>query len=270
MNFHQPLSTIYLYDEPDAPGLDIEAVGGFLVSQFPALQVIPRSDFITHQFRRFTAEQQTQLQQATLKRLAEAQARVPAPVAGAVPTDRPDPEASELGLVFEAAAYQAILRLLVDPAEAAADCAHIVFTDNAIGSWRNEGEAFRLHIICMGEPSIISTTGLVEALPRPREYEFKRSHFAMFGADEDVLEDLAEGFANCTFGYGDARINELCKGYALMACFYRMFGEAFCDNPSCRLYAAQTQEELIAVQCGPEVGLCERHENMRRGVDAPA
>lgn len=267
MSFHQPLSTIYLYDEPDAPGLDIEAIGGFLVSQFPATQVVPRSDFITHQFGRFTAEQRAQLQEAMLQRLAEAQVRNPGELAACAAASGIEPDASDLGLVFEAAAYQAILRLLVDPAESGAEHAHIVFTDNAIGSWRSEGKRFHLHIICMGEPSIISTTGLVEALPRPREYEFKRSQFAMFGAEEDLLEDLAEGFADRTFGYGDPRINELCKGYALMACFYRMFGEAFCDDPACRLFAAQTQEELIAIQCGPDVGLCERHEKMRRSVE---
>lgn len=268
MDFRQPLSTIYLYDEPDAPGLDIEAIGGFLVSQFPATQVVPRSDFITHQFGRFTAEQQAQLQQATLERLAQAQVRDARRLTALHAESGIDADDSELFLVFEAVAYQAILRLLVDPAETGADNAHIIFGDNAIGSWRNEDEQFRLHIICMGEPAIISMTGLVEVLPRPREYEFKRSQFAMFGAGEDVLEDLADRFADCTFGYGDPRINELCKGYALMACFYRMFGETFCDDPSCRLYAAQTQQELVATQCGPDAGLCERHEKLRRGVEA--
>lgn len=270
MDFHQPLATIYLYDEPDAPGLDIEAVGGFLVSQFPATHVVPRSDFITHQFRRFTAEQRAQLQEAMLDRLRQVQISDAQQLAALRGPGETAPDDAEPYLVFDAAAFQAIVRLLVDPAESGAEHAHIILTDNAIGSWRSEGERFRLHIICMGEPSIISTTGLVEALPRPREYEFKRSQFAMFGAREDVLEDLAERFADCTFGYGDPRINELCKGYALMACFYRMFGEAFCDDPACRLYAAQTQEELIATQCGPDVGLCERHEKMRRSVETAA
>ncbi len=266
MDYLQPLTAIYLYDNPDAAGLDIDEVGGYLAAQFPTVEVLPRSDFLTHQFVRFSAEQRAELEPEVMRQLARARA---AEFGGAQPDDVAvgwPPEDLHPDLTFEAAALQTVLRLLIDPAEAGADRLHITFTDYAIGSWRGARELFCLHIIALGEPSVISTTGLVEALPRPREYQFKRAQFAMLGVDEEALEDLAEEFAHCTFGYADPRINEVCKGYALMACFYRMFGEAFCADPTCRLYAARNQAELIRTQCSEHVGLCGRHEAMRRSL----
>lgn len=257
MQHNQPLTTIYIYDEPDALGLDIADIGGFLAAQFPTVEILPRQDFFTHQMARFTDDQRSELEQEIARQLQHAQVTE-------LPDDGADdaPDLTDLDLVFEASGYQAILRLLIDPEESDADHLHIVFTDNALGSWRDDDRAFRLHISSMGAPSIISTTGFVEALPRPREYHFKRTQFAMLGVEEDTLEDLTREFADRTFGYGDPRINEVCKGYALMACFYRAFGEEFCSDPSCRLHAATSQQEMIETQCGQNVGLCERHAAM--------
>jgi hypothetical protein len=230
----------------------------------PGLEVFPRDDFLTHQLGRFPPEQRAVLEQETLRQLTAAQATNLAP-----PLEHQkapvSPESRGLGLALQVEPYQALLRLLVDEPESGAEHLHLVFTENAIGSWRGDDVPFVLHILCLGEPAIISTTGLVEALPRPREYHFRRAQFTMLGLGEDALEELADDFADRTFGYGDPRINELCKGYALMACFYRMFGEAFCDDEDCRLHAARSQEEMIELQCGPGVGLCERHRELLAG-----
>jgi hypothetical protein len=41
------------------------------------------------------------------------------------------------------------------------------------------------------------------------------------------------------------------EGYALQALFYYFLGEAFCENPDCRLYNAHYQSELIRSQNHP-------------------
>ncbi len=260
--YAQPLSHVYLYDDPDAPGLDIDEVGGYIASVFPRTEVLPRSDFFTHQFRRFTAEQRAELERQVIQQLARI--RVTEVLAGleSFGGEEEPQDALADSFTFHAAPYQTVLRLLLPDDEIDAGHLHIVFTEAAIGTWREELSLFRLHAICLGSPTIVSTTGFVEALPRPREYEFKRAQLAIFGVDQDALEDLSEEFADRTFGYGDARINEIAKGYALMACFHRAFGSTFCADRHCRLHAARTQEELIEAQCGPKAGLCDTHQVM--------
>ncbi len=214
MEYRQPLSRIYLYDEPDAPGLDVEAIGGFLVSTFPQTEVIPRTDFFTHQFGRFPPAERNLLEQETLRQLSAARVHDFASHDDPLGAETISPEEIGLEFVFDATLHQSILRLLIDAQESAADQLHIVFTENGIGTWPGDGGDFKLHILCMGTPSILSVPGLVEALPRPREYDFKRAQLAMFGLQEDALDELADEFADRSFGYGDPRINEICKGYS--------------------------------------------------------
>jgi hypothetical protein len=254
------LTHIYLYDEPDAPGLDIEQVGGFLAECLPAAEVLPRSDFFTHHFRRFGRDERTLLEGELLKQLARAQVTDLAEVAGAAGILGPDPDLP--ARVFISHALQAILRLLTPPDERDLDHAHVVFTESLLAHMPEDVPVLRLRALALGEPAVISTTGLIEALPRPREYQFRRAQMAMFALDEDALEDLAEEFSDRTFGYGDPRINEVCKGLALMACVYRATGEAFCEDPACRLAIPRGQEQLLATQCGPEAHLCPRHLNL--------
>jgi len=266
--YKQPLSHIYLYDDPDAPCLDIDEVGGYLASMFPQAQVLPRSDYFTHQFRRFTAAQRSELERQVMQQLTRVRVTDILPGIEGFGGEAEPEEALASSFVFHASPYQTVLRLLLAEDELDARHLHIVFTEAAMGSWREELSLFRLHILLLGAPAVVSTTGFVEALPRPRQYEFKRAQMAMLGLDPEALEDLSEEFAECTFGYGDARVNELAKGYALMACFHRAFGESFCADRHCRLYAARSQEELIGAQCGPHAGLCEEHREMLRLLEA--
>lgn len=259
MSLIQPLKTIYLYDEPNAAGLDIEEIGGLLTSEFRPVEVLTRSDFITHHFRRFSAAERDALEQELLRQLEAARDLGPDCICRA---DGTSYDGDEDELVFDSAHLQAVMRLLVPEEESGADQVHILFTEHLLATRRGDESNRYLHVVALGEPSLISTSGLVEALPRPREYLFRRAQMAMFGLGPDALEDLTEDFADVTFGYGDPRINEVCKGYALMACFYRAFGEAFCADPQCRLFAARSQEQLIAAQCGPHAGLCAHHRGL--------
>lgn len=264
MRYLQPLSAVYLYDEPDAAGLDVERIAGFLASMLPKVQVVPRTDYYTHQFTRFSVDLRAQLEREMVRQLQAARIPDSTPAQDGPRVRGAATDAEDTSLIFDAPSYQSILRLLTDEPEARSDSLHVIFTNNGLASRPAPGEKPGLHIICMGVPSIISLSGLVEALPRPREYEFRRAQLAMIGASEQDLEDLAEQFADRTFGYGDARINELCMGYSLMACVYRMTGEAFCPDPDCRLHAARDQQQLIELHCSTDTGLCDRHQETLR------
>ena len=60
---------------------------------------------------------------------------------------------------------------------------------------------------------------------------------------------------------------EVVKGLLLQAVFYRLFGEAFCPDPGCRLYNATTHEALLAAQTAPHAGLCPRHREWLRALE---
>ena len=47
------LQAVYLYDDPDTAGLDIDYLAGYLATEAPGLQVGVRTDFLPHHFGRF-------------------------------------------------------------------------------------------------------------------------------------------------------------------------------------------------------------------------
>ncbi|MFC1860594.1 DUF6775 family putative metallopeptidase, partial [Chloroflexota bacterium] len=107
-----------------------------------------------------------------------------------------------------------------------------------------------------GVPSIISTTGLVEAPAKPREYYLLKQQYERLGKD---LTELKERFKGRFIDYEDERLTEVMKGYAMQAILYALTGDPFCEDKDCRLYNAHWQEELIFAQLGGEYEFCGRH-----------
>ncbi len=129
-----------------------------------------------------------------------------------------------------------------------------------------EKNRYHGRVIFMDFPlGVISITGIVEAPARPKEYYIKLAAYSrgkemgLIDQDkDDFMVELKKEFQEGYIDYGDPRLTEILKGYALQAVFYLLWGEAFCESPECQLYNAHTQKELIYAQI--EHGrLCERH-----------
>lgn len=260
------LERLYLYDEPEAAGLDVDYLGGYLAALLPACEAHPRPDFLTHHLARFTAEQREILGEQLLGQLQRAQVTdlVPPALRSQLPAE--DPSAAGWEEVYHAPSLQAVLHLLLPPEESRLSDLHLSLTNLRLGLWPAPDQPFRLSPAVFGEPNLLSLTSLLEGPEAAREYQFLRVHLAMFGLEEG-LESVEDRFAPLMLAEGDPRLNEVVKGLLLQAVFYRLFGEAFCPDPACRLYNALTQEELLAAQTGPHAGLCDRHRTWLRAVE---
>lgn len=144
---------------------------------------------------------------------------------------------------------------------------HMIFTSRLPATF--EGSRYHGRVIILDFPlAIISTTGVVEAPARPREYYVKQMAYhqakqAGFKAPKETvfMKELKDEFKDRFIGYDDSRMTEVVKGYTLQAIFYLLFGEAFCQSPDCRLFNAHTQEAMIHAQIESS-GLCEKHQEM--------
>lgn len=120
---------------------------------------------------------------------------------------------------------------------------HIIFTSLLFGTF--EGRRYHARVVLGGNPSLISTSGLVEAPARPREYYFIKGGLIRSGKDVGELDRMYEGrFVK----YDDPRTSSIICSYALQAVYYKLTGNAFCDEPSCCLYNSHWQEEVLKVQ----------------------
>ena len=143
---------------------------------------------------------------------------------------------------------------------------HIVFTNRLFGTWDNSNQKYHLRTSIYAIPSVISATGIIEAPAKPKQYYLIKQQYERLGKD---LTELKSRFEGNFLDYGDKRLTEVAKGYAMQAAFYSLSGNPFCEDKGCRLYNAHWQEELIFAQLGRGYEFCQRHTEFLRRFRAP-
>ena len=165
------------------------------------------------------------------------------------------------GILYDGFKLQRIYKKLISDKFLNFDYIHIIFTDRLISSFDQNDRRYHARAIICGYPSIISTSGIVEAPAKPKEfYRLKQKLFGL-GNSELLLEELKTQFKGRFIDYDDSRIIEVLKGYVMQSIFYHLTGSPFCEDKSCRLFNAHWQEEMIEAQIG--VGeLCLEHQKI--------
>lgn len=136
------------------------------------------------------------------------------------------------------------------------DGVHVVFTDLLACTFSEDDWRYHARAVVCGTPCIISTTGIVEAPAKPREF-----YTMQYGRD---VESLKRKFAGRFIDYNDDRMTQAAAGYVLQALFFFLTdGEPFCESDSCRLHNAHWQEDLIRTQVEDPV-LCARHMSIAK------
>jgi len=138
------------------------------------------------------------------------------------------------------------------------DLVHIFLTNRLFATWE-EDQRYHTRTSIYGLPSIISTTGLIEAPAKPREYYVLKQQYETLGKD---LMELNDRFKDRCLGYEDSRLTQVTKGYIMQAVFYTLSGDPFCPDKGCKLYNAHWQEELIFAQLGSHDEFCRRHTEL--------
>ena len=128
---------------------------------------------------------------------------------------------------------------------------HIILTGRLFGTF--EDRRYHARVVLMGEPSLISTSGLIEAPAKPREYYYVKGRMIQSGHDVSGLDEMYKGRY---VEYDDPKITSIIISYVLQVIFYVLTGEAFCDNSKCCLSNSHWQEEVLNVQF--EGKLCDK------------
>jgi hypothetical protein len=157
------------------------------------------------------------------------------------------------GILYDGFGLQRVFSNLIAEGERHLDHCHIIFTSQLLGTWDEDDQRYHARVSVYGFPSLISTTGVVEAPAKPREFYLKRR----LGIP---LEALKAEFRGRFIDHGDPWLTDVIKGYVMQALFFHMTGNPFCDDPNCRLYNAHWQEELIRSQLNGKYEFCANHQ----------
>ncbi len=238
----------------------LKPIFSFLAHLLPGLPIESRPEFISYflNLEKAAEEKITKTSQA----LAAARVLSPylpwqdrLPLSGEINFERRflfSPYQKPSGILYDAWRLQEIMRSLLPPEEKNWQNLHLVITNQLIGTWDQGNNRYHYRTAFFGLPSIISTTGLVEAPAKPRQFYLK----LLMGIPSEILKDE---FRDYILDYEDPRLHEVLKGYLLQAFFYHLTGDPFCSHPSCRLYNAHWQEEMLKAQIQNGIGLCANH-----------
>ena len=173
------------------------------------------------------------------------------------PTPEPVENLNDL-VIYDGFEIKNILESTIPKDEIINDYIHIIFT-NKLTCTYDYGD-FRYHgrsVIC-SNPSIISTSGMVEAPAKSREYYLDIMKAKSQALD---LKPIKKKHQNAFLDYHDKRTSKIIEGYLLQAIFYYITGEPFCENLDCRLNNAHWQKDLLYSQL--EFGkLCGKHHSI--------
>ncbi len=254
------LNKILLYDEGAAQALNIEELAEYLRKKLAKLAVevrgnpfSPFQDRASDYARRIAG---IKIQDATSKMLSGQE-----PLYGEIEHEKRRilGKTRAFGLLYDGLELQRIFWELISREERSLKFVHIFFTNRLFATWEEHDRRYHARVSVYGIPSIISTSGAVEAPAKPREYYLLKQQYEMLG--KDILE-LKDGFKGRFIDYEDERLTEVMKGYSMQAVVYALIGDPFCEDRSCRLYNAHWQEELIFAQLGSEYEFCPRHTEL--------
>lgn len=251
---------VHLYDEPSVENLVLSELSSYLKEKIPFKKVNVRGPPV----KDFKGSKED-----LAEKFAKTRVRDPEspkmdfePLYGEIRFEEDlirDPSKKVSGVLYDGLRLSKIFQKLLPEDEMDFSHIHIIFTNRLFGVWDGADHRYHARVAVYGFPSIISTTGIVEAPAKPKEFYRKKHHRARLGQTAGVIDELKKEFEGDFVDYEDERLTEVMKGYVMQAVFYHLTSDPFCDNPHCRLYNAHWQKKLLQAQLGsPE--FCERHE----------
>ena len=255
------ISKVFLYDEPSVPEIEINNLAKFIQETLD-VQVEVRKNFLEY----FKSDKNTAYELAS--------SWIFNPYSS---FERHQPTEEEINfeeesfadssvlnniILYDGFEIQNLLRKIIPDEELSLDNFHLIFTTRLTCTYDYEDYRYHGRAVICSNPSIISTTGIIEAPAKPRVYYISMYHSMTQGLNVDALK---EQFRGKFLEYHDKNLSKVVRGYALQAIFYYLTAEPFCDSKDCILNNAHWQEDLIHTQV--EVGkLCDAHQKILESI----
>lgn len=258
----------YLYGDPSSPTLHLREVAAFLRKTL-AFRCVVRGEF----FGTFGGDDLEGLAvriAATKVRRLTRPFEPTEPLFGEVQFELRllrDPAKRVPGVLYDGFRYVELLRDLLPPEERSLRVLHIVFGHRLLGTF-DEDARYHARAVIGSYPSAVSTSGIVEGPAKPSDYYKVKARLSIaLGAVP--FEAAKAPFEGRFIDYDDERLTRVAEGYALQAAMYHVTKGPFCEVPTCRLFNAHWQAELLAAQI-ESARLCERHAGVAAAIRAVA
>jgi len=241
------ISKIILYDEPTVPEIQIEKIKKFITETFQ-IETELRKNF-------FESMEDKMLEKIATTRVFDLKKQFrkhsPTQEEYQIEKENRDMSGKDTVTLYDGFELQNIISENILDMD---DTLNIVFTNKLTVTFDNDDLRYHARAIISSNPTIISTTGIIEAPAKPKQYYLD----LLTNFSEEKIDEIKEKYKEEFLEYHDSRLNKIIEGYILQAIMYYKTGEAFCEDKECRLFNAHWQKDLFYSQIENKK-ICQRH-----------
>ncbi len=252
-------SRIILYDEPTVPQIQLKKLEEFIIDTFP-VKIEIRDNFF-HNSNQNMCEKIASTRIFDLRKPFKI--HTPSTEEIQIETQNKDMSNKEEMTLYDGFEFQKIISEFISKNESDESTLHIIFTNKLTCTFDESDFRYHARSLIGSNPIIISTTGIIEAPAKPKQYYIDM----MTDITKERINEIKEKYKGEFLEYNDSRISEIIKGYILQAVMYYETGDAFCESKECRLYNAHWQKDLFYSQLKNKK-LCNKHqENLKKLIN---
>nr|WP_148704171.1 DUF6775 family putative metallopeptidase [Nitrosopumilus piranensis] len=249
------IKKIIIYDEPTVPEIKINEVKEFISKTFH-VNVEIRPNFFENTngeiFQKIATTRIFELKKPFEKHNPTVQEIQ-------MEESNTDNSQNEERVLYDGFEFQKIIEKFISPNESNQEILHIIFTNKLTCTFDKSDYRYHARALIGSNPTIISTTGIIEAPAKPKQY------YLDLMTNLKKENEIKEKYKGEFLEYNDSRISEVVKGYLLQTIMYYETGEVFCDDKKCRLYNAHWQKDLIYSQLKNRK-LCNKHQQKLQNI----
>ncbi len=242
------ISKIILYNEPTVPEIQIEKIKQFIIDTFQIKVEIKDNFFKSLEDKIFEKIVSTQI--FDLKK--QFKKHIPTQEEIRVEKENIDTSEQDRMILYDGFELQNIIAENISTTNY---ILHIIFTNKLTVTFDNDDFRYHARALISSNPIIISTTGIIEAPAKPKQYYLD----LMTNFSEDKIQEIKKKYKGEFLEYHDSRLSDIIEGYVLQAIMYYITGDAFCEKKECRLFNAHWQKDLFYSQLENKK-LCDKHQ----------
>jgi hypothetical protein len=244
------ISKIILYNEPTVVEIQIEKIKQFIIDTFQIKVEIKDNFFKSLENKAFEKIASTRI--FDLKK--QFKKHIPTQEEIQIEKENQDTSGQDIITLYDGFELQNIIAENISITD---NTLHIIFTNKLTVTFDNDDFRYHARALISSNPTIITTTGIIEAPAKPKQYYLD----LMTNFSEGKIEEIKEKYKGEFLEYHDSRLSDIAEGYVLQSIMYYATGDAFCENKKCRLFNAHWQKDLFYSQVENKK-LCVKHQDI--------
>ena len=247
------ISKIIIYKEPSVPKINLDKIKEFIFKEFRIK--IEIRDNIFNKLDKNTCEKIASTRIFNLKKSFEK--HNPTVNEILIELENKDMSNKEEMALYDGIELNEIIKELIPKEENNQNTLNIIFTNKLTCTFDQNDFKYHARTWIGSNPAIISTTGIIEAPAKPKQYYMD----IITNISKESIEEIKKKYKGEFLEYNDPRLSDIVEGVLLQIIFYYETGDVFCENNQCRLFNAHWQKDLFISQIENKK-ICEKHEKV--------